>query len=228
MATTTLDIGVQGMTCASCVGRVERGLNKIGGVEHATVNLATERATVRFDPAQTDAGALLAKVRDVGYQPVTTALELPITGMTCANCVGRVERALSNVSGVLSADVNLASERAHVEYLPASTAPGQLKAAVRAAGYGVLESEKGTPGTDTQQAAREAEIRHLRGQVIFSAVFSVPLLLLSMLPMLIPSLDAALMRAVPMTALNWVMLALAAPVQFGPGRRFSTAWAGPA
>ena len=216
----TLDIGVQGMTCASCVGRVERGLNKVGGVEAASVNLATERASVRFDPAQTDAQTLIAKVRDVGYQPVTAELELPITGMTCANCVNRVERALSKVEGVLSATVNLASERAHVEYLPASTAPGQLRAAVKAAGYGVLESEQGASDTATQRNAREAEVRHLRGQVIFSAVFAVPLLLIAMLPMLWPALERSLMASVGMGALNWIMLALALPVQFGPGRRF--------
>ena len=218
--TRDLEIGVQGMTCASCVGRVERGLGKVEGVETASVNLATERATVRFDPARTSAEALIAKVRDVGYEPVTAELDLPITGMTCANCVGRVERALSKVGGVLSASVNLASERAHIQYLPATTTPGQLKAAVREAGYGVLEADAGMASVDTQRAAREAEVLHLRSQVIFSAVFALPLLLLAMLPMLVPALDAALMRAVPMTALNWIMLALAAPVQFGPGRRF--------
>lgn len=218
--TTNLEIGVQGMTCASCVGRVERGLGKVEGVEAVSVNLATERASVRFDPARTSAGTLIARVRDVGYQPVTAELDLPITGMTCANCVGRVERALGKLGGVLSADVNLASERAHVEYLPATTTPGQLKAAVREAGYGVLEAETGAASVDSQRAAREAEVLHLRSQVIFSAVFAVPLLLIAMLPMLVPALDTALMRALPMTALNWIMLALAAPVQFGPGRRF--------
>ena len=217
---TTLEIGVRGMTCASCVGRVERGLKKVPGVEDASVNLATERASVRFNPAQTDIRTLTGKVRDVGYEPVTAELDLPITGMTCANCVGRVERALSKVDGVLSASVNLASERAHIQYLPATTTPGQLRAAVREAGYGVLEADTGTASVDTQRAAREAEVRHLHSQVVFSAVFAVPLLLIAMLPMLVPALDTALMRAVPMTALNWIMLALAAPVQFGPGRRF--------
>ena len=150
---------------------------------------------MRFDPAQTDIRTLTGKVRDVGYEPVTAELNLPITGMTCANCVGRVERALSKVGGVLSASVNLASERAHLQYLPATTAPGQLRAAVREAGYGVLEADTGTASVDTQRAAREAEVRHLRSQVVFSAVFAVPLLLIAMLPMLVPALDAALMRA---------------------------------
>ncbi|GGM21678.1 heavy metal translocating P-type ATPase [Deinococcus aerophilus] len=217
---TVIEIGVQGMTCASCVGRVERGLKKVEGVEDAAVNLATERARVRFDPARTDARTLIATVRDVGYEPVTAELELPITGMTCANCVGRVERALSKVNGVLSASVNLASERAQVVYLPVATTPGQLRAAVREAGYEVLEQEQGASGPDTQQAAREAEVAHLRAQVVFSAVFAVPLLLIAMLPMLWPALERSLMASIGMGALNWIMLALAAPVQFGPGRRF--------
>ncbi len=218
--TTNLEIGVQGMTCASCVGRVERGLSKIEGVEAASVNLAAERASVRFDPALTNAGALIARVRDVGYEPVVAELDLPITGMTCANCAGRVERALGQVSGVLSASVNLASERAHIEYLPTSTGPGRLRAAVRAAGYGVLDTETSAPGVDAQQVARQAEAAHLRSQVVFSAVFAVPLLLLAMLPMLWPALEDRLMASVGMGALNWVMLALATPIQFGPGQRF--------
>ncbi|CAM3794804.1 copper chaperone CopZ [Deinococcus saxicola] len=217
---TTLEIGVQGMTCASCVGRVERGLKKVAGVEDATVNLATERASVRFDPAQTDARTLIATVRDVGYEPITAGLELPITGMTCASCVGRVERALGKANGVLSANVNLATERAHVQYLPASTTPGQLRAVVRDAGYDVPDAAQGPSGADTQRAAREAEILHLRSQVIFSAVFAVPLLLIAMLPMLWSALERSLMASVGMGAMNWIMLALAAPVQFGPGRRF--------
>ena len=219
-ATTTLEVGVQGMTCASCVGRVERGLSKISGVEAASVNLATEKASVRFDPAQTDVQTVIARVRDVGYEPVTAELDLPISGMTCANCVNRVQRALGKVPGVLSADMNLASERAHVQYLPASTAPGQLKAAVRDAGYGVPEQEQGAAGVDGQRSAREAEVKHLRGQVLFSAVFAVPLLLIAMLPMLWPALERSLMASVGMGALNWIMLALALPIQIGPGRRF--------
>ena len=87
-------LGVQGMTCASCVARVERGLKKVEGVADARVNLATERATVTYDPAVAKPNALLDKVRDVGYEPVVASAELGVTGMTCANCVARVERAL--------------------------------------------------------------------------------------------------------------------------------------
>ncbi|MBZ9711739.1 heavy metal translocating P-type ATPase [Deinococcus multiflagellatus] len=219
----TIELGVQGMTCASCVGRVERGLKKVEGVQEATVNLATERATVTYDPALTSPQALLDRVQAVGYEPVTAQAEFGVQGMTCANCVGRVERALKKVDGVLAASVNLATERATVTYLPQSVAPGELKAAIRGAGYEVLDAQAGQAREDQERAAREREVAELRRQVTFSAVFAVPLLLLAMGPMLIPALNDWLMGTFGhgvMTTLNWVMQALALPIQFGPGRRF--------
>ncbi|PTA69271.1 heavy metal translocating P-type ATPase [Deinococcus arcticus] len=219
----TIELGVQGMTCASCVGRVERGLGKVEGVQEASVNLATERATVTYDPALTSPQALLARVQDVGYEPVTAQAEFGVQGMTCANCVGRVERALLRVNGVLGASVNLATERAAVTYLPQSVGPGALKAAIRDAGYEVLDAPTPAAQEDQAREARAREVAELRRQVTFSALFAAPLLLLAMGPMLIPALNDALMTTFGhgvMTTLNWVMLALALPIQFGPGRRF--------
>jgi Cu+-exporting ATPase len=221
--TQTIELGVQGMTCASCVGRVERGLKKVDGVADATVNLATERATVTYDPAVTTPQALLDKVKAVGYEPVLSHLDLGVQGMTCANCVGRVERALKKVDGVLGATVNLATERASIEYLPATVSAGQLKAAIRQAGYEVLEAQAGLSREDQEREARAQEAAHLRRQVLFSAVFAVPLLLLAMIPMMVPAAEDWLMTTFGhsvMGTLNWVMLALALPIQFGPGRRF--------
>ena len=215
----TLELGVQGMTCASCVGRVERGLKKVEGVSDALVNLATERASVTYDPAVTTPQKVLDKVKDVGYEPVTSTAELGVQGMTCANCVGRVERALGKVDGVLSANVNLATERASVQYLPSQVSLGQLKAAVRESGYEVLESQAGQDRSEVEREAKEKEVRALRRSVQFSAVFAVPLLLLAMLPMLSMPLEMWLLDRLG-NGLNWIMLALAIPVQFGPGRRF--------
>ncbi|EYB66456.1 heavy metal translocating P-type ATPase [Deinococcus phoenicis] len=218
-----MELGVQGMTCASCVGRVERGLKKVEGVESAVVNLATERATVAYDPEKTSPQALLDKVKDVGYEPIVGHMELGVQGMTCASCVGRVERALKKVEGVLDASVNLATERATVTYLPSGVSPGQLKAAVREAGYDVLEEQAGVSREDQEREAREREVNHLRRQVQFSAVFAIPLLLIAMVPMLVPAVNDWLMTTFGhgvMTTLNWVMLALALPIQFGPGLRF--------
>src|SRR5699024_5663401 len=100
----TLQLGVQGMTCANCSGRVERALNKAEGVSEASVNLATERATVSFDPAGTSADELLETVRRAGYEPITEEVSFGVTGMTCANCSNRVERNLNRADGVLEAN----------------------------------------------------------------------------------------------------------------------------
>lgn len=208
------------MTCAACVGRVERGLKKVEGVSGASVNLATESATVQYDPAQTTAEALVEKVKATGYNPVLASAELGITGMTCANCSSRVERALKKLDGVLQANVNLATERATVQYLPAQTSLGQFKRAIREAGYGVLEVKEGQDRADVERQAREQEIASLRQSLIIAAGFSVPLFLIAMIGMVwMPAMEF-LTRFLSMSGWNWVMLALATPVQFGPGLRF--------
>jgi len=134
---------IGGMTCASCVGRVERVLKKQPGVLDAVVNLATEQASVAFDPEVGDVPGLLAAVDDAGYAVDRAHLELRIEGMTCASCVSRVERVLKKQPGVLAATVNLATERAAIDYLPATVDPGQLKAVIRDAGYTAATVEQG-------------------------------------------------------------------------------------
>ncbi|HWG85999.1 MAG TPA: heavy metal translocating P-type ATPase [Deinococcales bacterium] len=215
-----IELGVQGMTCASCTARVERGLKKLSGVTDASVNLATERATVTYDPSVIAPPQLLEKVRETGYEPVVAEVELGVTGMTCASCSARVERALRKQDGVLEANVNLATERASVRYLPSATGLGQLKAAVVDAGYGVLEQQAGADRADLERDARQRDISNLRRAVLFSAIFSLPLLLIAMLPMLYAPLEEWVHHNVGMQTLNWVMFALATPVQFGPGLRF--------
>ncbi|MER3481676.1 MAG: copper-translocating P-type ATPase [Meiothermus sp.] len=218
-----LQIGVQGMTCAACVSRVERGLKGVEGVEAAHVNLATERASVAYDPEKATPQALVEKIKEVGYTPVVAQAEFGVTGMTCAACVSRVERALKKVPGVLEASVNLATERASVKYLPASVGVANLKRAVREAGYGILEVGAGQDRADVEREAREREVRALGRSVIFAAAFALPLLLIAMLPMLFPAVEDWLMSTLghdALPTLNWGMLALATPIQFGPGMRF--------
>ena len=111
---------VEGMTCASCVSHVQRALQGVKGVSEAVVNLATEQATVRYDPGLVRVDALSGAVHDAGYEVTAKTQTLPIGGMTCASCVAHVERALSELPGVLSANANLATEQATVEYLPAA------------------------------------------------------------------------------------------------------------
>jgi P-type Cu+ transporter len=145
-------------------------------------------------------------------------LELPVTGMTCAACVMRVEKALKKVEGVETATVNLATERATLTY--SGTNPTLLKRAVREAGYGILEIEAGQNRNDAEREAREKETEKLKRAVIFSAVLAVPLVFIAMLPMIWEPAMSLLMRVAPMNVWNWVMLLLATPVQFGPGLRF--------
>src|SRR5690625_4680485 len=216
----SVNLGVRGMTCANCTGRVERALNKLDGVSAGCVNRATERASVQFNPEQTDVPALLQAVEKAGYTPITEQASLSVGGMTCANCVSRVERGLKKLDGVLDANVNLATERATVTFLPGLTTGAALATAVTKAGYEVREAPGSSERVDVERQAREEETRALKRDVLISAVFTLPLLVFVMLPMLIPSFEAWLMQRVSMQTINVVSFFLASVVQFGPGRRF--------
>jgi P-type Cu+ transporter len=227
---TTLELPITGMTCASCVARNERALRKLDGVDEANVNFATEKATVTFDPAVLDARDVVAAVEQAGYGVVTQTETLPILEMTCASCVARVERALRQVPGVLSADVNLATEKATIAYLPGRADHGALVAAVRAAGYDVADAAtadgaaKGTDAAeaalDAERAARAAAYGALRRKVIAGFVLSALIFVGTMQPDWFPFLPHWLHN-------GYVLWALATPVQFWVGRQFYTAaWAG--
>jgi Cu+-exporting ATPase len=222
-----VQIGIQGMTCASCVGRVERALRKVDGVADASVNLATERAVVSFEPEQTNVEKLVEAVEATGYTPLVSEATFTIGGMTCASCVGRIERALKKKEGILDATVNLATERAVIRYLPDAVTPAQLKAAVRDTGYEILDEAEGQDRVDAEREAREREVKALRRSVIVAAVFTTPLVLLVMLTMFFPALEERLMEVVSMQTVFLVSFILATVVQFGPGLRFYTkGWPG--
>src|SRR5476649_942338 len=129
-----LSLPVEGMTCASCVGRVERALKAVPGVQSAAVNLATERADIIFTE-QTAPLAAASAIKNAGYEVREETTELAIEEMTCASCVGRVEKALTRVPGVLEASVNLATERARVRHLAGVVTTADLEDAVKQAGY---------------------------------------------------------------------------------------------
>ncbi len=211
-------VRVQGMTCAACVRRVERSLAKAPGVERAEVNLALERAVVWVDP-ETPTETILQRIEDAGYQPVLETLELGVKGMTCAACVRRVERALLKLPGVVAAEVNLATERATVRFLPDLVGRGAIFQAVREAGYEPVDLGQ---GTDPLKAARQAELRGFVRDLMLSALFTLPLVLIAMGRMLAPDLFAAL----PERAWQGLELVLATPVLAWAGRRFfKGAWA---
>ncbi|MGH2517934.1 MAG: heavy metal translocating P-type ATPase [Ktedonobacterales bacterium] len=203
-------LALEGMTCASCALRIERGLKKLPGVANASVNLATERATVAYDTTQTTIEDMLRKVDATGYKavpiqhpkPVTLApyaiasngqrtTEFAISGMTCASCVRRVERALSRVPGVATASVNLATERATVAYDAAATSPAEMIAAVVKTGYGAevrapapipaeLAPEGGPIAEDAETLRRRRDLRHRRNTLFLGIALSLPVVALSM------------------------------------------------
>ncbi|HNP72453.1 MAG TPA: heavy metal translocating P-type ATPase [Kouleothrix sp.] len=236
MAVQQIHLPVTGMTCASCSSRVERALKKVPGVEAASVNLASEQASVSYDPAQVAAPELLGAVERAGYGVITDQLDIPVTGMTCASCSSRVERALKKVPGVLSASVNLASEQASLTYLPTQAGWPEFKAAIENAGYGVVEIDdaSATP-EDTEAAARARELAQKRRKLMVGIALGLPLFVLSMArdfgliaPWLTPfwaANEQAMGHGATMTMhyparadiLNWLFLALATPVQFYSG-----------
>jgi Cu+-exporting ATPase len=203
----TLLIG--GMTCASCVRRVERGLTRLDGVDGAEVNLATERARVAFDPARVSIEALIKKVEDTGYSATLeeveardgndvedAELDLTISGMTCASCVRRVERSLRKVDGVRDASVNLATERALVHYDPERVSLDALLSAVDRAGYGaaiVAEPREVFSNADEDTRRREEEIRDLRSDLIGAAILTVPIVIANMFLMDLTNIGYALL-----------------------------------
>ncbi len=211
-----ITLPVLGMTCANCVAAVERSSKKVEGVSDATVNFASEKVTFTYDPdlinAQEATTQVIERVERAGYKVPTTTIELPLIGMTCANCATTIERRLNKTDGVLEATVNYASEKAVVTYAPGALSRPELVAAVRKAGYDVVEIEDGEELVDAEAAAREAEIRHQEKRLIVGLIFTVPLFLLSM------GRDFGLLGAwAHQPWVNWLFLALATPVQFYVG-----------
>jgi Cu+-exporting ATPase len=172
-----VDIPISGMSCASCAVRIEKGLSTAEGVAQATVNFAAEKATVLFHPEATNPARLVDKVKDLGYEAKTEKVLLPVQGMTCASCVNRVEKALRAVRGVLNVNVNFATGRASVEFIPVQVTINDLKRAVREAGYEILEVKE-EDLVEKEKLAREAELSRLRTKLIAGVVLLVPILLL--------------------------------------------------
>jgi Cu+-exporting ATPase len=176
-----VELPVTGMSCASCVARIEKGLSKMKGIAEAKVNFATEKATITFDPSQVRMGDFVATVKDLGYEAGVEKVTLPIRGMSCASCVKKVEKALAGLEGVVQANVNFATERASIQYIPGVVSPEDFRRAVRDAGYealdvGAVEKEE---VVDREKAAREAEYRKLKKKFLTGVILVIPIFLLA-------------------------------------------------
>ncbi|MDX0973317.1 heavy metal translocating P-type ATPase [Sinorhizobium medicae] len=211
------DFGIEGMSCASCVVRVEKAIAAVPGVASATVNLATERATVTYnEPVPTE--AVLQAIEKAGYEPRIETRELGIEGMTCASCVSRVEKSLKAVPGVRQATVNLATEKATVRIV-AGTTVSALEDAVRAAGYDVRKVTVNAPADDSEDR-RGRETARLKLSLALSAILTLPLFVLEMGSHFIPAVHDWIMVNVGMGNNLVLQFVLATLVLFGPGLRF--------
>jgi Cu+-exporting ATPase len=202
----TFDLPISGMTCASCAGRVERALSQVSGASNVNVNFATEQVRL-LAPAES-LPALIEAVDAAGYAVPNARVELEISGMTCASCVGRVERALGKVPLVKSVSVNLANERAHIETI-GTVDFATLIAAVAKAGY------TASPVRDAEAAAdiRSQHLTRERWSLLLAITLSIPLVV----PMVLQPFGLHWMLP------TWAQFALATPVQFILGARFYVA-----
>lgn len=208
----TLAIG--GMSCAACAGRIEKKLAALPGVQQAVVNLAAEKATVRYDAAQVDVGTMTAKIEAMGFQVRKDKVELAIRGMHCAACSARIEKALGKLAGVYSAQVNLVAEKATVVYNPAEVDSAACIARIEKLGFGAALTADAAEQTAAGDA-REQELRYQWRRLILALVFSLPLLL----GMLLHSAGStgSLAHWLMHPYVQWL---LATPVQFVAGAAF--------
>ena len=211
-------IAIEGMTCASCVGRVEKAIAKVPGVVKASVNLATERADIAFAGAP-NVSAVVDAVRNAGYSVDEKTIELDIEGMTCASCVGRVEKALKAVSGVSDASVNLATERATVRVTGNAVSAARLAEAISQAGYKASEITTDKAGGD-EPDRREAELRGLKISLSVALALTLPVFILEMGSHMVPAIHDFVMETVGMRESWYLQFALTTLVLFGPGLRF--------
>ncbi len=205
-----IDLPVTGMTCAACSAAVERALQSISGVKNAAVNFPAERATIEFpDPGKpVPLPIIIETVKGEGYNVASVRMDFSVRGMTCAACVGAVERALKELYGVLSVSVNLAAEKASVEYIPTIVGFADFKQTIKEAGYAA--EQQGHEFVDSERARREKEYRELRKQFGISAALAIPIFIGNML-------------SVPVLSNWYVLFALATPVQLWSGMRFHRA-----
>jgi Cu+-exporting ATPase len=208
-------IPVTGMTCASCSVTVEKALSQLDGVSGAFVNLASEKASVEYDPNKLSAKTLAATISDTGYGVALEKKTFGVTGMSCASCAANIEKALVKVAGVISVNVNLATEKATVEFPAGTVTMANLKKAVVEAGFGVIEAEakEGAPQPDEITETTRQELRTLRRKLILAVGIGFFMLLVAVSHFTGDWMPTFLGN-------KYLLWALATPVQFWAGWQF--------
>jgi Cu+-exporting ATPase len=209
-----ITIPITGMTCANCVATVERSIKKVTGVQQATVNLSSERATVEFDPSIANLTAITDRVKKAGYGVAEAAAELQIQGLSDDNDMRRIEKTISSLQGVDSVLVNLVTGKTQISYIPTIISQKELRAAIRGIGFESLELGGNTE--DAEAAARQFEINQQKKFLTIGLIFTIPLFLVSMAN----DLNITPMSIAHAPWMTWLMLVLATPVQFYVGRQF--------
>jgi Cu+-exporting ATPase len=223
MSAKQIVLPIQGMTCASCVAHVEGGLKDTPGVEQASVNLATERATVKFDPQRASIPDMVWHVRDVGYDVLTDKLELPVRGVQDS---ARLEAALKNVAGVLNASVDATRTKVIIESVPGVVTLREIRAAIEGAGEQIVDEADGAATVEPtyrEQLARQRALQRERTNLFVGIAFTVPLFILAMARDLTHGVLLAhnfLPQLFEWSYFDWLLLALATPVQFYVGRAY--------
>ena len=228
---TEFSLPISGMTCASCVSHVEKALTELPGVSRVAVNLATNKATLAYDPHQVGLADMQKAIEDVGYAVPKAELTLDIRGMTCASCVAHVEGALSDLDGVVGATVNLGLGTARVQYVPGLVSVSQMKRAVRDVGYEASERSAGADAgisatadmLDRERQEREDEIKRQGRNLLIAGIIGMIVMIGTFYDMLGP-----FKGLVPeFLSYKWVIGLLTTPIVFGPGRQFFTnSWRG--
>ncbi|MCB0191528.1 MAG: heavy metal translocating P-type ATPase [Anaerolineae bacterium] len=210
----SVEMPIVNLDCATCVQTIERALRKLDGMQQATVNFATAKAHVTYDPARLSLTHIQQTMKKAGYTVGGADAIFKIKDLHCASCVSFIEEALRETPGVLKATVNLATQTANVSYLPGTATPDSMRQAIESVGYKTESQPEATPPEDAERVAREAEYRDLRNRFSVAAVLSVLVLALSF-GEFIPGL-----KAIPQ-AVAWIILfVLTTPVLFWAGSRF--------
>lgn len=207
-----IDLPIVGMSCASCASTIQRNLSHLKGVEKANVNFANSKATLFFQPQIIKPENFITSIRKSGYEVGTVTVELPIKGIQCASCVQKIEKALLQTRGITKASVNLATDRAKVEYLPTEANLGDIKRAIESTGYEVLELSLSDEGLDPEKAIREREYKKLKTKFMAGLILGLIVFLGSSRHWFpwIPGIFGNF----------YVLWALATPVQFVIGWQF--------
>jgi Cu+-exporting ATPase len=207
-----VNLKIQGMTCAACANRIEKGLNKVAGVTEANVNFAIEKAKVVYNPDETGLQDFEDKIDQLGYGVAHDKQTFDISGMTCAACANRIEKRLNKMDGVSNATVNFALENTSVEYDSNQVTVNDMMETIKKLGYTL----KIPTSKEDTESDKDATIRHQTGKFIFSAILTLPLLWT-----MVTHFEFTSFIYAPAMLMNpWVQLAFAAPVQFIVGAQF--------